>query len=190
MTKGFGPSARFGEGSHGNGGFISASHSAHRQRWTLEGCGARTMLRHWGSTWETMCTVSRPCIIATAASAARAAVRRFEGDEFVGTMGSLRRGHRLEGPGFGRAPNRGVSISMHTIAGESTSESSKSRKAQGRIGRTSSGNTAGEQRTPGLDTPEVGASFEEQRGFGRVGGRREPTTRGARRSVNGPAMGR
>jgi hypothetical protein len=80
-------------------------------------------------------------------------MRRFEDDEFVGTTDSLRRVWCLEGPGFGRAPNRMQSISVHFIAGGTTSESSKSRKAQGSIGLTRGGNTTGEQRTPGLETP-------------------------------------
>lgn len=101
MTTGFGPSARICGGSNGNGEFISASHSDHRQRWPLEGCSARGMLRHRGSTWETRCTVFRPCVIATAASVARAAARRLEGDEMVGTADSLRWVCGLEEPSFG-----------------------------------------------------------------------------------------
>jgi hypothetical protein len=53
-----------------------------------------------------------------------------------------------------------MGISVHIIAGGSTSESSKSRKAQGSIGQTGRGNTTGEQRTFGGDTPEVEVPFE------------------------------
>jgi hypothetical protein len=41
------------------------------------------------------------------------------------------------------------------------------REAQGSIGRTSRGNAAGEQRTSGGETPEVGATSGECVGFGR-----------------------
>jgi hypothetical protein len=60
------------------------------------------MFRHRGSIWETRCAVFRPCVSATAASAARAAARRLESDEIVGTADSLRWVCGLEEPGFGR----------------------------------------------------------------------------------------
>jgi hypothetical protein len=65
------------------------------------------------------------------------------------------------------------------------------REAQGSNGRTSRGNAAGEQRTSGGETPEVGATFEERYRFRpALQDRRGPTTRGAGHSVYGPAMAR
>lgn len=78
----------------------------------------------------------------------------------VGTADSLRWVCGLEGPSFGWDSNRMAGASVLAVAGGSTSESSKSRKAQGSFGRTGRGNAAGEQRTLGGDTPEVGAVFQ------------------------------
>jgi hypothetical protein len=113
----------------------------------------------------------------TAVSAARAAARRLEDDEFGGAADSLRWVGGLERPGFGRDSNRLRRISVRIIAGGATSESSKSRKAQGSSERTGRGNAAGEQRTLGGDTPEVAASFGERDDFGRTAGRKESQSR-------------
>jgi hypothetical protein len=120
-----------------------------------------------------MCTVSRPWVVMTVAQAAEVTVRRFEGDGFVGLAGSLRRVCGLEGPGFGRDSNRVRAASAGSCRQRNRWVKAQSRReAQGSIGRTGRGNAAGEQRTSGGETPEVGATFGEHIGFGRCAGRK------------------
>jgi hypothetical protein len=119
MTKGLGLSARFGGGPNtetGGSSLAATVRVGNGDLWKAD--SARTMLRHRGSTWETVCTVSRPCFKATVASVTRAAKRRLGGDQSVGTRDSLRRVPGLEGRGFGRVSNRTVGMQVLGAAGE------------------------------------------------------------------------
>lgn len=117
--------------------------------------------------WETACTTSRPWVAPTAAQAARDAVRRFEGDGLVGVPDSFRRVWGPEGPDFGRDSNGVRMASASSCSQQVRWVKAQSRsEAQGSNGRTSRGNAAGEQRTLGGETPEVGATFGERIDFG------------------------
>lgn len=142
---------------------------------------------------ETVCAASRPWVAMTTAQAVRVAARRFEDDGLVGTAGSLRRVCGVEGPNFGWDSNRVRMASVDSYCQQGRWVKAQSRReAQGSIGRTSCGNAAGEQRTSGEDTPEVGASFEEQDSFGGHAGRKRANrVRGrtfSERASNGSVM--
>jgi hypothetical protein len=116
---------------------------------------------------ETVCAASRPWVAMTTAKAVEVAARRFGDDDFAGVAGSLRRVCGLEGPSFGWDPNRvrKASAGPYCQRGRWVRAQSR-REAQGSIGRASSGNAAGEQRTSGREIPEVEATSGERESFG------------------------
>jgi hypothetical protein len=129
----------------------------------------------------------------TTAKAVEVATRRFRSDGLVGIAGSLRRVCGLEGPSFGWDSNRVRRASATSDCHQGRWVKAQSRReSQGSIERTSHGNAAGEQRTSGVETPEVGASFQEQGSFGGHAGRKKANReRGwtfSERASNGSVM--
>jgi len=82
-------------------------------------------------------------------------------------------GLRAGGSGFGRNSNRAREASADSRCQQGRWVRAQSRReAQGSNGRARRGNAAGEQRTRGRETPEVGAPFEERENLGHPAGRK------------------